>query len=169
MTVGQLYSVASTSKMMKDPFPDLASDSESREEVILYPNDNSTAPNGGTTSEAIPASSSNLGVVLWTSNRIVIGILRVILISLILLVGPRRTWRSYSLKSKPRPSLRPAKRNCPSTFHCNGSTPAPVIPSSLADTPCATLGTQGVLNKLNVTLRTSYTLDTPSLCPILED
>ncbi len=61
VTVGQLYSVASTLKMMKDPFPDLASDSESQEEAILYPNDNSTAPNGGTTSEAIPASLSNLG------------------------------------------------------------------------------------------------------------
>ncbi|PBK62500.1 hypothetical protein ARMSODRAFT_843261, partial [Armillaria solidipes] len=46
---------------------------------------------------------------------------------------------------------------------------SPVIPSSLADTPCATLGVQGVLDRLNATLRTSYTLDTPSLCSILED
>ncbi|KAK0244868.1 hypothetical protein EDD85DRAFT_749526, partial [Armillaria nabsnona] len=45
----------------------------------------------------------------------------------------------------------------------------PVIPSSLADTPCATLGVQGVLDKLNTTLRTSYTLNTPSLRSILED
>ncbi|KAK0493531.1 hypothetical protein EDD18DRAFT_1107917 [Armillaria luteobubalina] len=36
----------------------------------------------------------------------------------------------------------------------------PVIPRSLADTPCATLGVQGVLDRLNATLRTSYTLPT---------
>ncbi len=46
---------------------------------------------------------------------------------------------------------------------------SPVIPSSLADTPCAGLGIQGVLDRLNVTLRTSYTLDIPSLPSILED
>ncbi|PBK96098.1 hypothetical protein ARMGADRAFT_989944 [Armillaria gallica] len=45
----------------------------------------------------------------------------------------------------------------------------PVIPSSLADTPCATQGIQWVLDRLNATLQTSYTLDTPSLRSILED
>ncbi len=45
----------------------------------------------------------------------------------------------------------------------------PVIPSSLADTPCATLGISGVLDGLNTTLRTAYTLNTPSLPSILED
>ncbi len=45
----------------------------------------------------------------------------------------------------------------------------PIIPSSLADTPCNTLGVQGVLDGLNTTLRMSYTLDTPSLHSILED
>ncbi|KAK0244859.1 hypothetical protein EDD85DRAFT_214993 [Armillaria nabsnona] len=45
----------------------------------------------------------------------------------------------------------------------------PVIPSFIANTPCATLGVQGVLDRLNATLRTSYTLDTPSLPSILED
>ncbi|KAK0211928.1 hypothetical protein IW262DRAFT_1280238 [Armillaria fumosa] len=38
--------------------------------------------------------------------------------------------------------------------------PSPVISCSLADTPCATLGTQGVLDRLNATLRTLYTLPT---------
>ncbi len=33
----------------------------------------------------------------------------------------------------------------------------PVIPSSLANTPCATLGVEGVLDRLNITLGTSYT------------
>ncbi|PBK89688.1 hypothetical protein ARMGADRAFT_330561 [Armillaria gallica] len=37
---------------------------------------------------------------------------------------------------------------------------SPVIPSSLADTPCATLGIQGVLDRLNATLGTSHTLHT---------
>ncbi|KAK0436102.1 hypothetical protein EV421DRAFT_2086802 [Armillaria borealis] len=45
----------------------------------------------------------------------------------------------------------------------------PVIPSSLADTSCATLGAQGVLDRLNETLRTTYTLDILSLRSILED
>ncbi|PBK95978.1 hypothetical protein ARMGADRAFT_1142607 [Armillaria gallica] len=45
----------------------------------------------------------------------------------------------------------------------------PVIQSSLADTPCAILGIQGVLVNLNATLGTSYTLDTPSLPSILKD
>ncbi|PBK89683.1 hypothetical protein ARMGADRAFT_330291 [Armillaria gallica] len=63
-----------------------------------------------------------------------------------------------------------------------------VIPCSLADTPCATLGVQGVLDRLNATLGTSHTLhtadssststapssaasvqDQPSLLSILED
>ncbi|KAK0465664.1 hypothetical protein IW261DRAFT_1613416 [Armillaria novae-zelandiae] len=46
----------------------------------------------------------------------------------------------------------------------------PVISSSLADTPCSSFGIQGLLDKLNTTLGTSsYTLDTPSVCFILED
>ncbi len=43
-----------------------------------------------------------------------------------------------------------------------------VIPSSLADIPCATLGVQGVLDRLNATLGTSHTLDTPSVLSVLE-
>ncbi|SJL15008.1 uncharacterized protein ARMOST_18489 [Armillaria ostoyae] len=45
----------------------------------------------------------------------------------------------------------------------------PVISSSLADIPCATLGVQGVLDKLKDTLGTSHTLDTRSLSSVLED
>ncbi len=45
----------------------------------------------------------------------------------------------------------------------------PVVPSSLADTPCTTLGIQGVLDKLNATIGTSYTLGIPSLRSILKD
>ncbi|KAK0431324.1 hypothetical protein EV421DRAFT_2041324 [Armillaria borealis] len=45
----------------------------------------------------------------------------------------------------------------------------PVIPSSLADTPCATLGIQGVLDHLNAILRTSHNINTPSLTSLLED
>ncbi|KAK0493372.1 hypothetical protein EDD18DRAFT_1289421 [Armillaria luteobubalina] len=45
----------------------------------------------------------------------------------------------------------------------------PVIPSSLADTRCATLGIAGLLDLFNTTLRTSHTLDTPSLSSVLED
>ncbi|KAK0430673.1 hypothetical protein EV421DRAFT_1721290 [Armillaria borealis] len=45
----------------------------------------------------------------------------------------------------------------------------PVISSSLADTPCTTLGIEGVLDRLNTTLRTSYTLNTPSLSSVLNE
>ncbi|KAK0439958.1 uncharacterized protein EV420DRAFT_1769361 [Desarmillaria tabescens] len=44
----------------------------------------------------------------------------------------------------------------------------PVIPSALADIPCADLGMSGVLKELNATLGTSYTLDNPILPSILE-
>ncbi|KAK0433536.1 hypothetical protein EV421DRAFT_1910037 [Armillaria borealis] len=44
----------------------------------------------------------------------------------------------------------------------------PVISSHLADTPCATLGIQGLLDKLNTTLGTSYSLDNPPLSGFLE-
>ncbi len=46
---------------------------------------------------------------------------------------------------------------------------APVITSHLSDTPCATLGVQGLLHQLNTTLGTSHSLDTPSLSSLLED
>ncbi|KAK0237753.1 hypothetical protein EDD85DRAFT_951916 [Armillaria nabsnona] len=45
----------------------------------------------------------------------------------------------------------------------------PVISSRLTDILCATLGVQGLLDQLNSTLRTSYTLDDPSLSTLLED
>ncbi|PBK60529.1 hypothetical protein ARMSODRAFT_922074 [Armillaria solidipes] len=44
---------------------------------------------------------------------------------------------------------------------------SPVISSSLADTPCTTLGIEGVLDRLNATLGTSHMLDTPSLSSLL--
>ncbi|KAK0473118.1 hypothetical protein IW261DRAFT_720485 [Armillaria novae-zelandiae] len=43
----------------------------------------------------------------------------------------------------------------------------PVIPSILAGTPCTTLGAQGLLDHLNSTLGTSYSLDNPFLASIL--
>ncbi|KAK0186014.1 hypothetical protein F5146DRAFT_165506 [Armillaria mellea] len=45
----------------------------------------------------------------------------------------------------------------------------PVISSSLADTPCATLGIPGLLDLFNTILGSSYTLATPSLPSVLED
>ncbi|KAK0216685.1 hypothetical protein EDD85DRAFT_995519, partial [Armillaria nabsnona] len=45
----------------------------------------------------------------------------------------------------------------------------PIIPSSLADTPCAALGIQGVLDRLNATLGTSNTLNTPSVLCLLKE
>ncbi|KAK0229236.1 hypothetical protein EDD85DRAFT_957633 [Armillaria nabsnona] len=45
----------------------------------------------------------------------------------------------------------------------------PVIPSSLTGTPCTALGIPRLLDIFNATLRTSYTLDTPSLFSVLEE
>ncbi|KAK0199534.1 hypothetical protein DFS33DRAFT_1491485 [Desarmillaria ectypa] len=45
----------------------------------------------------------------------------------------------------------------------------PAIQYSIADVLCTELGIDRVLKELNVTLRTKYTLDTPSLRSILED
>ncbi|SJL13381.1 uncharacterized protein ARMOST_16823 [Armillaria ostoyae] len=45
----------------------------------------------------------------------------------------------------------------------------PVITSSLADTPCATLGIHGLLDQFNTTLGTSYSLVDPFLSSLLED
>ncbi|KAK0458359.1 uncharacterized protein EV420DRAFT_1682587 [Desarmillaria tabescens] len=44
----------------------------------------------------------------------------------------------------------------------------PVISASLANTPCTTLGTRGLLERLNTTLGTSHSLETPSLSSVLE-
>ncbi|KAK0443702.1 uncharacterized protein EV420DRAFT_1023203 [Desarmillaria tabescens] len=44
----------------------------------------------------------------------------------------------------------------------------PVIPSSLANTPCADLGTDGLLDLLNTTLGTSYARNTTALSSLLE-
>ncbi|PBL02406.1 hypothetical protein ARMGADRAFT_1158949 [Armillaria gallica] len=44
----------------------------------------------------------------------------------------------------------------------------PVISSRLADTPCAILGVRRLLYLLNTTLRTSHSLDTPSLSSLLK-
>ncbi|KAJ3547025.1 hypothetical protein NM688_g5444 [Phlebia brevispora] len=48
------------------------------------------------------------------------------------------------------------------------ATTNPVIPSSLADQPCADLGVPKLLNMLNKVLRTSYSADTPGLSLVLE-
>ncbi|PBK92023.1 hypothetical protein ARMGADRAFT_195446 [Armillaria gallica] len=45
----------------------------------------------------------------------------------------------------------------------------PVIPSYLADTPCAGLGVQGILDRLNATLGTHRTLDSPYVLYLLEE
>ncbi|KAK0482800.1 hypothetical protein IW261DRAFT_1469758 [Armillaria novae-zelandiae] len=55
----------------------------------------------------------------------------------------------------------------PNQRHYTGQ--RPVIPSSLADTPCAALGIQGVLDRLNGTLGTSHTLDMPCILSLLKE
>ncbi|KAK0443393.1 uncharacterized protein EV420DRAFT_1576711 [Desarmillaria tabescens] len=45
----------------------------------------------------------------------------------------------------------------------------PIIPDTLADMLCADLGIQGLLERLNTTLGTSYTPFTACVCSIFED
>lgn len=45
----------------------------------------------------------------------------------------------------------------------------PAITSRIADIPCTTLGVEGLLDQLNTTLRTSYSLDNLFLASLLED
>ncbi|PBK86140.1 hypothetical protein ARMGADRAFT_1035862 [Armillaria gallica] len=45
----------------------------------------------------------------------------------------------------------------------------PVISATLANTPCTTFGLRGLLEQLNDTLRTSYTLEILTLSSLLED
>ncbi|KAK0430853.1 hypothetical protein EV421DRAFT_238472 [Armillaria borealis] len=110
-----------------------------------------------------------LRVFRWTCNQLVIlKILRVIQTCrlMILVLGRRRipkiTMSAFTETGQAESSIEvPLQRSYTGR--------RPIIPSSLADTPCATLGIQGVLDGLNATLRTSYTLDILSLRSILDD
>ncbi|KAK0439974.1 uncharacterized protein EV420DRAFT_1168441 [Desarmillaria tabescens] len=75
-----------------------------------------------------------------------------------------------SPKSHSPPSLRPAKQNQPFQCRSKGLTLVKILSydPTLADTPCADLGMNGVLKELNATLGTSYTLNNPVLSSILE-
>ncbi len=130
-----------------------------------------------------------LRVVRWTSNRLVIlTMVRVILTSLILVVGRRRyvspqvlhdgnlitcfqdlniAFPEVKISALTETGRAESSIGVPLQRSYTGRNP--VIPSSLADTPCATLSISGVLDELNATLRTAYTLNTPSLPSILED
>ncbi|SJL13311.1 uncharacterized protein ARMOST_16751 [Armillaria ostoyae] len=69
---------------------------------------------------------------------------------------PEATLSAFIETGKPELSI-----TVPSQRRYTGRKPA--IPSSLANTPCTDLGVAGLLEKLNTTLGTSYTLETPSL------
>ncbi|KAK0491943.1 hypothetical protein EDD18DRAFT_1334514 [Armillaria luteobubalina] len=73
---------------------------------------------------------------------------------------PKVTLSSFTEASMPEPSISVLKQWA-HTGRC------PIIPSSLADTPCACLGVKGVLGKLNTILNTSYTLEIRSLSSLL--
>ncbi|KAK0491893.1 hypothetical protein EDD18DRAFT_1290695 [Armillaria luteobubalina] len=74
---------------------------------------------------------------------------------------PEVTFSAFSEAGVPEPSISVLKQR---TYTGRG----PIIPSSLAETPCACLGVEGLLEKLNTILGTSYTLEIHSLCSLLE-
>ncbi|SJL15504.1 uncharacterized protein ARMOST_19004 [Armillaria ostoyae] len=190
-----LRSIFSTSRSMKDSSPDMVSDleqnahiiasSESQEE-ILHPN-GSSAMDGGTSSEAIHASlsdfdpeppseslgvgSENVSVDMQSSSN-----------SEDTSGDPDTPKYNYDFDSWAPKGIRFPKITISALTETGQAESSikvpkqrsytrrrPVITSSLADTPCATLGIQGVLYRLNTTHGTSYTLDIPSLHSILED
>ncbi|KAK0471680.1 hypothetical protein IW261DRAFT_1597175 [Armillaria novae-zelandiae] len=87
--------------------------------------------------------------------------------------SPRNEWREYenlptlTISAHEETGLTESSIKVPLQRAYIGR--SPVIPSSLSDTPCATLGVQGILDTLNTTLQTAQTLDTPFLSSFLED
>ncbi|KAK0491912.1 hypothetical protein EDD18DRAFT_1465669 [Armillaria luteobubalina] len=74
---------------------------------------------------------------------------------------PEVTVSAFSEAGMPEATISVLKQR---TYTCRG----PIIPSSLADIPCPRLGVDGLLEKLNTILGTSYTLEIHSLRSLLE-
>ncbi|PBK64174.1 hypothetical protein ARMSODRAFT_1023343 [Armillaria solidipes] len=75
---------------------------------------------------------------------------------------PRVTLSAFTETGQAEPSI-----EVPKQWLYTGR--SPVISSSLADIPCATLGIEGVLGQLNARLGTSYIFETPSLLSLLNE
>ncbi len=71
------------------------------------------------------------------------------------------TLSAFTETGQPEPSIPVPKQKS----YTGGN---PVISSSVADTLCAKLGVAGLLEKLNIILGTSYTMEMRSLCSLLE-
>ncbi|SJL01424.1 uncharacterized protein ARMOST_04746 [Armillaria ostoyae] len=171
----RLRAVFSTPRARKDSSPDATSNwdqnvdgiapSDSHEEN-LYQN---ISDNGGSISEAIPDSLSELQSERLSTSSVVVsnkasdG------------SNSERSWDSDSEYTLPEVTISAtietgrAESTIKVPKQRNYTGRMPVIPSSLADIPCATLGVQGVLDRLNATLGTSHTLDTPSVLSVLGD
>ncbi|SJL15514.1 uncharacterized protein ARMOST_19014 [Armillaria ostoyae] len=183
-------SVFSTSRTMKELSADTVSDSEQNANIatpsetqseILHARSNSTATIGEIISEVIPAYSSSLRP--ESSSKSLVADPQSSSedsddtsgdSDMTSYVPRHRRWppkdiafpkvkiSAFIETGREKSSIIVPKQRSYTSRH-------PVIPSSLADTPCTTLGVQGVLDRLNATLRTPYTLDTPSLRSILGD
>ncbi len=74
---------------------------------------------------------------------------------------PKVTLSAFTETGEPEPSIPVPKQQ-------SYTGRKPIISSSVADTLCAELGVVGILEKLNIILGTSYTLEMRSLCSVLE-
>ncbi|KAK0242181.1 hypothetical protein EDD85DRAFT_932913 [Armillaria nabsnona] len=148
-------------------------------EDILYQN---ISDNGGPISEAIPDSSSELSFSTSSDVDSQVGPADEHLSSQSSKASDdsdsERFWNSdseseYSTLPKVTISATIETGQAESTIKVpmqrNYTGRKPVIPSSLADIPCGTLGVQGVLDQLNAILGTSHTLSTPSVLSVLGD
>ncbi|KAK0201280.1 hypothetical protein DFS33DRAFT_1490524 [Desarmillaria ectypa] len=189
-----IFSIARTTK---DSSPDVAPDldqntnvvapSESQEAVIDM-NGSSTAEGGGPILEATPDMSSDLSKIEEILGSSGVGPLAFPLAGPMTRRSSCRTADDFDMRLERsydiiRILLRTSYEVTISAFTETGQAESsikvpkqraytgrrPVIPSSIADTPCADLGLQGILDQLNIILETSYSLDTPSISSVLED
>ncbi|KAK0449088.1 uncharacterized protein EV420DRAFT_1767136 [Desarmillaria tabescens] len=178
---------------MKDSSPDVAFDSHQTTDIIvpsepqdaiLSPNDGSTAEDGDAVSEVIPELSSLgpeslsesliLPLDTTTMENELAGFIEGSSSNFTdpsddefhLLV---KTLRCYEVTISAFTETGQVESSIKVPLQRSYTGLEPVIPSSLADTPCTTLGMQVLLDLLNATFRTSRTLDTPSLASLLED
>ncbi|PBL01937.1 hypothetical protein ARMGADRAFT_232916 [Armillaria gallica] len=185
----RLCAVFSTPRARKDSSPDATSNSD-QNVVVIAPSDSheeilyqNISDNGGPISEAIPDSLSELQLEQLSTSSVVVS-----------QVGPadehpssqssnasddsESSWDPDSeskYKTLPQVTISAtietgqAESTIKVPMQRNYTGRRPVILSSLADIPCATLGVQGVLDRLNATLGTSHTFDTPSVLSVLGD
>ncbi|KAK0201260.1 hypothetical protein DFS33DRAFT_1447548 [Desarmillaria ectypa] len=192
-----MHPIFSIARTTKDSSPDIAPDldqntnvvapSESQE-VVINMNGSSTAEGGGPILEATPDMLSNLSKIEAILRSLDVGPLAFPLAGPMTQQSSCCTADDFDMHLECSYDiiwilLRTSYKVTISAFTETGQAESsikvpkqwayisqwPIIPSSITDTPCTDLGLQGILDQLNIILKTSYSLDTPSISSILKD